>query len=140
MSEFSTKDLDFAVEFSPGTYTSIANMIDFTPPTQTIESYDVVYIGDTHMRSIPTIITPGEVTVKVGYDPDNSTHTGLLTMFTAEDVEDKVKSCQITYPDPTPATFTFDAFVSSYSLEAGDAKSQLTLSVVMKISGAVVKA
>lgn len=140
MSEFNVKDMDFAVAFSPGNYTSIANLIELTPPTQTIDSYEVVYLGDTHMRKIPTIIDSGEVVIKVGYDPDNSTHNGLLTMFAEELVVDKIKSCMVSYPDPTPSSYTFNAFVSSYALEAGDAKAQAILTVNLTITGEITKA
>lgn len=119
---------------SGGTYATIPQCTNITPPKHTRKSTDV-YIHD---QSAPVTKTgsyePQEVTFEVAWDPGDSYHQTLYA-----DVEAKTeRSYQIVFPDTGSAQFRFNAVVSS--LEPADADAEgtnpLSLSCTLKLSAA----
>jgi len=133
MSNLAVKDMEVACEFSPGSYTAIANLESFSGPNMEIDHYEVSYINDDWVTKKPTVINAGQCSLVLGYDADNSTHASLRTNFAAG----TVKSFRITFTDASPQTFTFDAFVKSFEVVGGTSRDQSKANVNLEISGEV---
>ncbi|MBI1347111.1 hypothetical protein GC163_12575 [bacterium] len=133
MADLAIKGMSIACEFSSGTYTNIANIENFSGPNPEIDMFEVAYLGDSYVTKKPTVINSGQLTLTIGYDPDNTTHQNLRTNFVAG----TVKSFRVSFTDNTPTTFTFDGFVKSFSITGGTSRDQNKAEVVIEITGSI---
>lgn len=120
-------------EFSTGTFTDIANVESFSGPNIEVDHYEVAYLSDDWTTKRPTVLNAGQVQFTLGYDPSNSSHTSLYTMFTGGEV----KSFKVVLSDDSDTTFQFDGFVKTFNMSGGTSKDQCKADVTVEISGEV---
>lgn len=112
----------FKRETTPGsgTYTTIAQVINITPPKKTRKTAEV-YIHD---QTAPVIKTGAyeamECTIELAFDMDSVAHQAFET---AIDAKTSLKY-QILFTNTGATTLTFDAIIKS--LEYGDANAEGT--------------
>lgn len=137
MSKFAGKDVSLKVEIS-SVYTTIAQIRDLNPPNLEQTPIDVTNRdGSGWMEFIGGLKNGGEVTFDIVYDPDQTTHSasasgGLITLLSAG----TLNNFRITWPDPTPVTFTFAALVTKFAPKA-PLNDKLAADVTLKVSSSL---
>lgn len=137
MSRFAGKDVTLKVDIS-GTYTLVGQIRDLNPPNLEQTPIDVTNRdGSGWMEFIGGLKNGGEVTFDIVYDPDLTTHSatasgGLVTLLTAG----TLNNFRVTWPDPTPVTFTFAALVTKFAPKAPIA-DRLSADVTLKVSSSL---
>jgi predicted secreted protein len=76
----------------------------------------------------------GEVTFDIVFDPDLGTHDDATGILADLNDDDTIASWQLTWPDDTPTTWTFNGIVTGFEPTA-PYKDTLTASVTIKVSG-----
>lgn len=106
---------------------SIAEILDVTPPGMARESVQTSHMGSTVAHSfLPTkLYDGGEVTLEIAFDPN-----------WAVPISDDAASCVITFPDSGSSTWTFSAFVTGYE-PADPLEDRMTASLTLKVAEAV---
>ena len=127
------------VEDTPasGTFTAIADMVDFSGPENSAAEVDVTNLDDTTGRQyLPGLVDRGALSASFHFDPTNAKHQQLFSDQVAS--PPTVRLYRLVYPVGSPNNhFTsFDAFVQQTSRTGGvDQPSVLNLS--LRITGAV---
>ena len=88
---------------------SILLVVNSTPPARKRELVDVTTLDSTLQTYLPGVEQFSEYKFRLLRDPDNTDQTSLYTLFGTK----ATVSCIITYTDSTPATWTFNGFVSA---------------------------
>ena len=127
------------VETAPasGTFTQIADMVDFSGPENTAAEVDITNLDDTAGRQyLPGLVDRGNLQCTLHFDPDSAAHQQLFTDQVAN--PPTVRLYRLVYPTNSPNNdFTsFNAFVQSTS-RAGGVDQPATLSLNLRITGAV---
>jgi hypothetical protein len=93
----------------PGTYTPLGELYDVTPNEITVETTDVTNHSHTdgYRRFIATLISGGEITGVLAYDPALTVYAALKTIAESR----AIKKWRITYPGG--ATTTVDGILTS---------------------------
>ncbi len=118
-------------------YTEIVEILSISGPTMTRDQIDVTAQDSANQTRvfINGLLDPGELTFSINYDPDTATHgntTGLLNVF---DTGAK-RAYRITFTDPGPTLWTFDAIVNGFEVQA-PVDAQLTADITLRISGQI---
>jgi predicted secreted protein len=116
-------------------FTAVAEVQDCVPPTFSKEAIDVTHHGSTDgwREFLSGLKDGGEVTLTLGWLPQNATHddsTGLLSHLYGDDVN----NYQIILPDTDETTFTFAAVVTGFE-GASPLDAAMTADVTLKVSG-----
>ena len=100
-------------------------------------SADVVEVTDQDSSSnfreyMSGLLTGGQITFDVNYDPDQATHVALVA-----DLKAKTSATyNIVLTDPTPVTWSVTAFVVGFEVSA-PIDAQLSASVTLQTTGVV---
>jgi hypothetical protein len=130
-----------ALNASPETYTSIANIGDLTGPDISIEDTDVT----SHTQGfpwhvlVPCLVNPGQVTCPVYFIPYNivgdagsGSPGGLIDTAIAR----QMRNWKIQFPDADESAWYFTAFVSKMAMKA-PVKGVLVADMTFKLSGEI---
>lgn len=101
----------FQRENGSGTWETIAQVANIQPPQLEREVVEVEELDppDGVMEKLPGVIDPGEVTLTLNFDPDDTGHTTLESDFYAG----TVKNYRIRFPNGKG--WTFSAFISGWA-------------------------
>jgi hypothetical protein len=113
----------------------IAGVTDISGPNESLTMLDSTNLQSSVMTRIAGLVDSGEVNLTIDYDPDDTEHALLRTRLTGRTSDTFV----ISWPDTSPTTFTFTAFVSSFQPSAGT-NDKLTASVTLTITGSIATA
>lgn len=133
-------DTTITVEPTPGAgfgaSVELAEILNVTPPNKKTDTPE-----RTHMKSpgrtkefVPGMIDPGDSTFKLNHIPASDTDDFL----SAWDGDGTVRAVRITYPNGHSETFP--ASVSTYAADSFGPSGVITSTLVLKVSGEVVKA
>ena len=129
------KGVLFAVEFTGGTYTTIAERTSISGPGWEVRTTETTHLDSNSAEFIHTIQDGGEVSCEFFYDPDNSSHSALTDLMAAP----AKKSIRVTYTDTSPATkYTMDGLISGFEPDVGSVDDAVIASVTFKITGDIV--
>lgn len=111
---------------------TVANVTSISGPSFSLDTIDVTAhdSASNYRELVPSFISAGEINFDINYDPDGTTHAGLITTMVARTEED----WQIIWPDTTQADFK--AYITAFEPGA-DYDGKLEASVTLSISGAV---
>ena len=112
---------------------SIAQILDITPPQVSNEPQEVTTLSDTWATFLATLPDGGEVTLTLLWDHDSATHATLWTMAT----DGSSATFVITLPAPSSTTYSFTGRVSGISGQQITAKNTVQANVTIKVSGAI---
>lgn len=121
---------------SPETFTTVALVSDISGPKMSAETPDTTNHdnADGYREFISTLKTGGEVTFKVYFDPNNTTHSegasGLIGMFN----NGTLGSWRLLFPVSPARSFRFTGLVTSFEPMAAVAGA-LEASCTIKVSG-----
>jgi len=138
MTALSAYPVTIAVESAtPGTYTTIAAVLDIEGPNLEVDMIDVTSRDSSGWKEfIAGLGDAGEVTFDVIYDADAATHgnttPGLMYLVTNK----TKKNWKITLADPTPTTWTISAFIKAFKPKM-PMKDAQRASVTLKVTGSV---
>lgn len=100
---------------SPTSFSTIANVIDFSGPGGQASVIDITNLASTAREKRMGLPDEGQVTFNVNLDPDASTHQLLRDAR-----KNRVKSeFRITLTDSTPTTMTFFGYVLGFVVSGG---------------------
>jgi hypothetical protein len=116
-------------------YVSIVHRIEIQGPSAEMGEVNVTDLDSTAEETLPTLLNPGELTLKVWYDPNNATHQQLTTDLQAG----TVRNYRITHTDSltTKAKAVFAAFVKSFQPTGMKSGDYLSADVTLKITGPI---
>ena len=121
---------------TPGTYTTIAAVLDIEGPSIEVEQIDFTSRDSSSWKEfVGGLIDGGECTFDVLYDPDTATHGNSGVGLVALAIARTIKSWRLTLSDATPTVWEFDAFVKMFKPKA-PMKDALRASVTLKVTGA----
>lgn len=110
---------------------ALAEVVSIQPPGITNETVDVTPLGGTARVFLAGIPDHGEC-VLVLYGDD-----GVRSAIRAKAASGAESEAVITFADDSATTATFDCFVTGFSPEVMDTGSAATISVTLKVTGAV---
>lgn len=114
------------------TYTEIARVESISGGGFT-QDFDEITAHDSEGRArqyMATLISPGEISFDILYDPTDTVHAALLTAL-LDGTED---SYQVVFPTATPVTWTLNAFVASFTVDA-PVDAALRASISLRTTG-----
>lgn len=117
---------------TPGTFTTIAEVSEITPPNETVNAVTYASLDSPYMKALAGIIDPGEASFEMSFVPGSSSETLIVTTLHAR----AVKKFRIVFPNL--ATWTFDGIVTGYE-PATPNDDRMTATVTIKVSGAVLR-
>jgi predicted secreted protein len=119
----------------PETFTTISYVRDISGPSLEMEALETTNHSSTSgwRTFIGGLLTGGEVTLEILYDPDDATHNATAGLI--NDMENRtVRNFQLVFTDPTPTTWSFAALVTGFEPSA-PYDDLLTASVTLTVSG-----
>ena len=118
-------------------YVTIGQVRDIDGPSLSMDASEASHRDSAFKKFTAGQVDPGEVSFEIVYDPDLATHSvsaapGLPYYM----INRTAKSFKLTFPDTSPLTATFTAFVTKFQpkLPMGDT---MTASVTLKLSGTI---
>jgi hypothetical protein len=116
-------------------YVPIIHRMEIQGPSAEMGETNVTDLDSNVEETLPTILNPGELTLKVWYDPNNATHQQLTTDLQAG----TVRNYKITHTDSltTKAKAVFPAFVKSFQPTGMKSGEYLSADVTLKITNTV---
>lgn len=114
-------------------YVTIDQVVSFTPPQRERELVDQTSLDDTLQTYIPGIEKFSNSEINFIYDPDDSDHTALYTLFGSK----AEAQWKLTYTDATPATWVFKGKVSNFNLENIEHNKTIMAKVTVQRTGAI---
>ena len=114
---------------SPDTFQTIANVDSITYP-MTCETVDVTNVGNLWKAMFPTLHNMGKIAFKIFWIPEEVTHrnaatagstgAGLMWLFLNANAAGNagLRDWQLVVPDGNDSTIAFEAYVTSFSIDA----------------------
>lgn len=112
---------------------TITLVVNSSPPKRERELVDVTTLDSTLQTYLPGVEKHSEWQFDLLRDPDDSAQTTLYTLFGAK----TTVSCVITFTDTTPATWTFNGFVSGIDPQQIEHNKPLMWRVTIQRNGAI---
>lgn len=139
MGGLSSQGLKISRENSPGsgTFTDIAHITGHDGPGSENPEIDVTSLSSTAKEFLPGLKDNGELSVELNFDPANSSHQQISADQEAS--PPTVVNWRISFPTSPIITWTFPAFVKSFSPASG-VDAALTGSLTLRIAGAITRA
>lgn len=125
------------LQVQEGTFQEIAQVRDINGPAVSVDAIDASHSGSGWKKYLPGLIDGGEVTFDIAYDPDLATHSATAAPgLPYYQIQRSVKTYKVLFPDTTPASASFSAFVTKFTPKAPYA-GLLTADVTLKLTGAI---
>jgi len=138
MAKFAGIDVTLSIDDGASGFDEIAQVRDITGPPLSLRTFELACrsAATNWVEVIAGLLDAGELTFEIAYDPDNATHshtgtTGILGLMIAR----TLTTFRVTWPDATPVTWTFDAYVTGFAPKA-PLEGGLTADLKLRISGA----
>ena len=123
-----------AVETSAcsGVFTTLAEVTDITPPSQSVDVIDVTHMGssDSTREYIQGLTDPGELSLTMNFVPSSVTDAFIRAWRTSR----QTRAAKITFPNG--AIWTFSAFVTGYEPSAPN-EDKMTATLTAKVTSSV---
>lgn len=115
------------------TFDTIANIMSITPPNMQRDALETTKHNDEDRwrTFLPGLINPGEVSLSVTYDPNDTTHD-----FLSELNSPTVSDYKIVLPVAVGEEFAFKAFLTSFE-QTAEVDGLQGADVTLKLSGPV---
>jgi predicted secreted protein len=117
---------------TPGTFTTIAEVSEITPPNETVNAVTYSTLDSPYMKAVAGIIDPGEASFEMTFLPGSASETLIVTALHAREA----KTFRIVFPNL--ATWTFEGIITGYEPAAPN-DDRMTATVTIKVSGAVLR-
>ncbi|MEZ4714308.1 MAG: phage tail tube protein [Caldilineaceae bacterium] len=137
MAKFAGIDVTLGVDDGASGYTEIAQVRDISGPPLSLRTFELACrsAATNWVEVIAGLLDAGELTLEIAFDPDDATHkhtgtTGIMGLMIAR----TLTSFQMAFPDATPTTWTFNAYVSGFAIKA-PLEGGLTADLKLRISG-----
>lgn len=124
---------EFQIEgATPGTFTTIAEVTDITPPNETVNAVTYSTLASPYMKALAGVIDPGEASFEMTFMPGSASETLIVNTLHAR----KATNFRIVFPNL--ATWTFEGIITGYE-PAVPNDDRMTATVTIKVSGAVLR-
>lgn len=114
-------------------YVTIDQVVSFSPPERMRELVDATSLDDTLQTYIPGIEKHSKCEISFVWDPDDSDHAAIYTLFGSK----AEAQWKLTYTDSTPATWTFKGKVSDFVLESIEHNKALMAKVTVQRTNSI---
>ena len=122
---------------SPVVYTSIADVTEITGPDGSAGDIETTDLSSTTKTFIRGLTDNGSVSFTMNYIPSNTQHAQLFSDFSS--ATEVARDYRLTFTDSPVTTWTFSAYVSSFSVSNG-LDGVLTASCSIRIKGSITEA
>lgn len=120
-----------------GSYTDVANITGHNGPNSENPEVDVTALSSTAKEFLPGLKDNGDLSVDLNFDPGNTTHQQISADQEAS--PPTVSNWRISFPTDPVITWTFPAFVKSFSVNSG-VDAPLKGSLTLRIAGDITRA
>lgn len=117
---------------SPEVFTAVGDVISISGPAITKDEIEVTALDSTSKEFIGALDDPGEITLELNWNPQDSEHVNLR----ADAEGSTVRNYRIVWNDVSSTTVDFAAEVMEFSLNT-EPNDAVKGSVRMKITGAL---
>lgn len=118
---------------SPEVFTNVGDVISIAGPAITKDEIEVTALDSTSKEFIGALDDPGEITMELNWNPQDSEHVNLRT-----DAEGSVvRNYRVTWSDVSATVVTFAAEVMEFTLNT-EPNDAVKASTRLKISGALI--
>ncbi len=114
-------------------YTTIAQRVEISGPSMTVETTDATHLDSSAREHVSTITDFGEISLTAHYDPDNSTHSSLTDLISTPET----KNWKLHLMDDTNTIYTFAGILTGFEVGGMTVDGLVSASISIKISGAV---
>jgi hypothetical protein len=116
-------------------YTTIANRVEISGPSAEMGEFDVSDLDSSVLQTVATMLDPGELTMKVWYDPNLAGHIQLNTDLAAG----TVRNYKLKYADglTTNAQAVFPAFVKKFERNGMKLLEYVGADLVLRVTGTI---
>lgn len=129
MAKYAAKGASFQWTIS-ASLTTIAQVKSIRT-SESVNIIDTTDLSDTSRTKVVGIADHGRVTLELEFDPDGTGYAAMRTDWVAG----TSRAAKIIWPDTTPASEAFTAFVTSIERGGGE-NTSLTASIELEITGA----
>lgn len=122
---------------SPEVYTTITEVTEITGPDGSASEIDVTDLSSSakeYKRGLPD---NGSVSFTLMYIPSDTQHAQLRSDFDSS--TEQARNYRITFTDSPATTWTFSAYVSTFSI-SNSIDGSLTASVALRVKGVITEA
>lgn len=125
-------------ENSPQSFVALAEVLNITPPTMTVDAIDVTHMQSPGRRRefVSGLINPGECSFEMNYVPGSESDDRLNAILDLPVGEDRSRRCRITYPNGV--THTFSGELTGYEPNV-PTEDKMTATVTFTVSGDVIR-
>jgi hypothetical protein len=118
---------------SPEVFTGVGDVVSIAGPAITKDEIEVTALDSAAKEFIGALDDPGEITMELNWNPQDSEHVNLRT-----DAEGSVvRNYRVIWSDVSGTTVTFAAEVMEFTLNT-EANDAVKASTRMKISGSLI--
>jgi hypothetical protein len=124
---------EFQIESAtPGTFTTIAEVTDITPPNETVNAITYGSLSSEYVQSIAGLIDPGETSFEMSFLPGSTSETQILAALRGR----MAKNFRIVFPNL--ATWTFPGLVTGYE-PAVPSDDRMTATVTIRLTAGALR-
>jgi len=118
---------------SPETFTALAEVINITPPSDTVDIIDATHMQSPNRtrESIEGLIDPGECSIELNFVPGGPADDAIQTWKSTGGV----RNCQIKFPNGV--TWTFSGLLTGYEPTV-PVDDKMTATLTIKVTGSYV--
>ncbi len=114
----------------PEVFTTVAQVVDITPPAENLSSVETTDMEDTVKRKIGALVDYGQGQVQLAWDPSDTGQEGLRTDLRAK----TARNFKMVFPAPANLTWSFTALVTNIS-PAVPLEDKLTSTITLELDG-----
>lgn len=122
-----------------GSYTSLGEISDLTPPSITKDIIETTNHGSTNgvKTYIGGLVDNGEASVTVNYDPEDAAHTAVRNLAkTAHEATSALKFFKFTFANSGASTEAFQGIVTGFE-QSAPIDDKLSATFTIKVTGEV---
>jgi len=122
----------FAIDDGLGTFDTIAEIFEISPPNQQTSDVDVTHMASPNKTRefIQGMVDPGEMSIGINWVPGDATDVILQALKTSG----AVRSMKITWPNLV--TWTFSGFIKGFEPSA-PIDDKMTATITVRVTGSI---
>ena len=114
------------------TYTKIAQVEEIGLPSSELGLAETSDLDSGFIERRPTMVDPGDIEIKLWFDPTDTTHQQLMTWLATP--PQTAPSWQVQFPTTPPLKVTFSGFLTGFKLAGATVKDYVSGDVKISVT------